>query len=136
MKTFSALGLKPQALEKGERGEEEGQEKERFFYRRNQCKEGEILTFLWREKEKEKRKKPISNLWGKKDKQEETIKLAKESSSSSKAEDEVFAIGAEPINLPEPTIQQPATRASRPAQKGTIIRELVPQEELAQEEVP
>ena len=64
------------------------------------------------------------------------LKLAEESSSSSKAEDELSTIGANPINLAEPTIQLLAPQATRLAQRGITIREPTPQVQQAQEVVP
>ena len=62
--------------------------------------------------------------------------LAEESSSSSKVEDEVSAIGVKPISLVELAIQQPTTQATRLAQRGIIIGEPVPQEQPTQEVLP
>ena len=62
--------------------------------------------------------------------------LAEKSFSSSQVEDEVSASGAKPINLAEPTIQQPTTQAARSTQRGIIIREPLPQEQSTQELVP
>ena len=53
------------------------------------------------------------------------IRLAKESSSSSRAEDEVFATGAEPINLADTAATIATPRAVRPSQRGIMIREHV-----------
>ena len=63
------------------------------------------------------------------------MKLAEESSSLSRVEEEVYAIGTKPIILVEPTVQL-TTRAARPAQRGIIIRKPMPQEQHVQEEVP
>ena len=57
------------------------------------------------------------------------MKLIEESSSSSKANDEVFVIAANPINVDDtastPTAPS-ALHAARPAERGIIIRKLVP----------
>ena len=66
------------------------------------------------------------------------MKLVEKSSSSSRAEDKVSTIGAEPVNFIDSAAAlatRPATRATRLAQRGIIIRELVPHEESTQEKV-
>ena len=61
--------------------------------------------------------------------------LTKESSSSSKAKDEISAIGAKHINLAEPVVYQPDTQVAKLAQRGIIVREPMSQEQLAKEVV-
>ena len=48
-------------------------------------------------------------------------------------EDEAFAIAIDPVNAAAPAAR-PATRASRPVQRGIVIREPEPQEQHAEEE--
>ena len=60
------------------------------------------------------------------------MRLVEESFSSSRDEDVVFAIAVEPINLADITTiiaTSPTSRATRPAQRGIVIRKLAPQEE-------
>ena len=77
-----------------------------------------------RRREQKKSLSPISEV--RRTSKRRLLKLAKESSSSSKAKDEVSTIGAEPINLAEPTVQQPATKATKLAQREIVIREPMP----------
>ena len=57
------------------------------------------------------------------------MRLAEESFSSSRAEDEVSTIGAEPTNLANTAItiaNPPVSRAARPTQRRIVIRESAP----------
>ena len=56
------------------------------------------------------------------------LKLAKESFSLSKTEDEASTIAAEPMNVATP-IAKPATRPTRLAQKGIMIMEPIREEQ-------
>ena len=133
IKTFSALGLKPQAKEKEKEKEKDKKKKDSSIKKASAQKE---KSKPFREGKKKKRKErslsPI--LEERRTSKRRAMKLAEESSSSSRVEDEVSTIGAEPINLAEPTVQ-PATQGARLAQRGIMIRKLVPQKEPAQEEV-
>ena len=115
---FSALGLKPQALEK----EKEDKKKKDSFVQETSIKKVKSKPSSEKNKKKKKRRKrsisPISE--ERRISKRRLLKLAEESFSSLKAKDEVSAIGAEPINLAEPAIQQ------GPAQRGIVIREPLP----------
>ena len=56
------------------------------------------------------------------------MKLVGESSSSSKANDEVSEIAADPINMADTATTPVAPCATRPAQRGIIIGELILEE--------
>ena len=128
MKTFSALRLKPQAQEK--KKEKENKKKKDTAVATadvpstNKTKFKPLKEGKKKKKRKEKSPSPIPEERGKS--KRKVMRLAKESSSCSRAEDEVSAIAVEPINMAD-IISTPATlpasRATRPAQKGIIIKE-------------
>ena len=63
------------------------------------------------------------------------MRLAKKSSSSLRAIDEVSVIGGEPTNLANTAVTIATPRVARPFQRGIMIRELVPQQEQTQIEI-
>ena len=66
------------------------------------------------------------------------IRLTEESTSSSRAEDEVSTITIEPTNLVDTAATTAApfvSRAARPALRGIVIKEPAPQEEPTQKEI-
>ena len=130
MKTFSALGLKPHAPEKEKKKDKK---KKDSFKKKTHAQKEKSKTSG--EKKKKRRERSLSLISEERRTcNRRLLKLAKESSPLSKVEDEVSVIGAIPINLIEHAIQHPATRATRPAQRGKTIREPMPQEQPAQEQ--
>ena len=129
MKTL-ALGLKTQAQEKENEKKKEGKKKKDSSSATTKvlsAKKGKSKPFE-EGKKKKRRERSLSPIpKERRTSKRRVMRLAEEFSSSSRTEDEVSAIGVEPINLAEPATQL-ASKAARPAQRGIMIRELVPQE--------
>ena len=135
MKTFSALGLKPQGQEKEK--EKESKKKKNVAAigttivvpstRRTKSKPSNKGK-----KKKKRREKSLSPIPEERRKSKRRfIKLAKESPSSSKTKGEVFTIAAEPINMANTTTTPAAPLTpctAKPAQRRIIITELAQEE--------
>ena len=132
MKTFSAIGLKPQAPKKEEEKEKEKkkkkekEEKMKDKKKKDSSIQDNVVAQKDRSKPseemKKKNKKPERSLSPiseeRKISKRKLLKLAKEYFS----EDGESAIAVKPMNAAAST-SKPATRVSRPIEKGIMIRE-------------
>ena len=118
--------MKPQAPKKEKEEKKKDKKKKDSSDKKTSAQKEKSKPFGEEKKKKRKERSLSPILEERRTNKGRIMMLAKESSLSLKAKDEVHAIGAEPINLAEPTFQQPATRATRPAQRGIIVRKHMP----------
>ena len=110
MKIFSVLGLKPQALEKEKENVKKDKKKKDSSVRKTNT-EKEKSKLPGEGKKKKRRERSLSPTpQERRTSKRRVMKLVEESSSLLGAEDEVFAISVEPINLVELVVQA-VTRA-------------------------
>ena len=128
MKTFIAMGLKPQGPEKEEKKKKKKEEKKKDLKKKQpplQKVKSKPSEELRKKKKQERSLSPVSE--ERRFSKRRLLRLVKETSSSSSVEDEMSAIAAKLMNVVAPTksIQRP----SRARERGIMIREQSPQEE-------
>ena len=126
MKTFSAIGLKPQdpSKEKNKRKEKGKEEKNKNKKKKDLFVQKDAA--IKKAKEKKKRsQRDLSPISEDRRINKRLLKLTEETSSFSSAEDETSAIAAKPMNAVVPA--RPTSRSSRPRERGIMIEELIPQ---------
>ena len=129
MKTFSALGLKPQALEKEKKKEKKKKkEKEKEEKKKDSSIQKDVVAAqkVKTNPSKEKKKRPKRSLSpiseGRRINKRRLLKLVEDYS----LEDGESATAAEPMDATTLTTEL-ATRVSRPIKRDIVIREPLPQ---------